>query len=400
MRWSSSVSDAPSFTEAVDQVCEQVLVSLDGKTPDLAIAFISSHHAPSYYIAPELFQERLGAKVFIGCSAAGVIGGGHEVERRPGVAVSAALLPGVDILPFEIKQDELPDPDAPPEAWAGLLGVPASETPAIMLLPDPFTLHVDHLLSGLDFAYPNTVKIGGLASGGTGPGANAMFLGDSVRRSGAVGAAFTGDLVVETVVAQGCRPIGSPMVITECERNIITRLNDDTPLDVLRELFDNAETRDRRLIRRSLQIGILMDPLRDSFTTGDFLIRNVIGADEEEGTLAVGEHVREGQVVQFHVRDAEAADEDLRMMLEQYVDGLDGRGSPASALLFTCLSRGQYLFGTPDHDTEMFQSMVAPIPLAGFFCNGEIGPIGDTTFLHGYTSSFALFKPKDSAGAV
>ena len=392
MRWSSAVSDSPSFSEAVNQASAQILDSLDGQNPDLAIVFISSHHAPSYFTAPEVLAEALGAKVLIGCSAAGVIGGGQEVELRPGIAISAAILPGVEITPFHINQDELPSPDAAPGDWYSLLGIQPDDCPAIMLLPDPYTLRSDHLLAGLDFAFPDAVKIGGLASGGGRPGTNALFINEKSASSGAVGVAFTGDLAVETVVAQGCRPIGEPLVVTESEINVISKLGDQTPLEVLRDLFDTVETRDKRLIRRSLQIGIIMDRLAQDRSEGEFLIRNVLGADEEDGTLAVGELVQEGQVVQFFVRDAQAADEDLRMMLEEYIDSLDDGDVLASALLFSCLGRGQYLYGAPDHDTNMFTDMVADIPIAGFFSNGEIGPIGDQTFLHGYSASFALFK--------
>jgi len=392
LQWSSAVSDSPSFTEAVTQASEQILANLDGKHPDLAVVFISSHHMPSYVVAPELLAETLGAKVLIGCSAAGVIGGGQEVERRPGIAISAAILPGVELSPFHLNQDELPSPDAGPEEWQALLGIRAEDCPAIMLLPDPFTLRSDHLLAGLDFAYPSTVKIGGLASGGGQPGANALFINDRSVRSGAVGVAFSGDLEVETIVAQGCRPIGEPLVVTESEINVISKLGDQTPLEVLRDLFETAETREKRLIRRSLQIGIIMDRLAQNSSEGEFLIRNVLGADEEDGTLAVGELVQEGQVVQFFVRDAQAADEDLRLMLEEYIDNLDEADIPASALLFSCIGRGQYLYGSPDHDTSVFTDIVADIPIAGFFSNGEIGPLGDQTFLHGYSASFALFK--------
>jgi len=392
LQWSSAVSDSPSFTEAVTQASEQILANLDGKHPDLAVVFISSHHMPSYVVAPELLAETLGAKVLIGCSAAGVIGGGQEVERRPGIAISAAILPGVELSPFHLNQDELPSPDAGPEEWQALLGIRAEDCPAIMLLPDPFTLRSDHLLAGLDFAYPSTVKIGGLASGGGQPGANALFINDRSVRSGAVGVAFSGDLEVETIVAQGCRPIGEPLVVTESEINVISKLGDQTPLEVLRDLFETAETREKRLIRRSLQIGIIMDRLAQNSSEGEFLIRNVLGADEEDGTLAVGELVQEGQVVQFFVRDAQAADEDLRLMLEEYIDNLDEGDIPASALLFSCIGRGQYLYGSPDHDTSVFTDIVADIPITGFFSNGEIGPLGDQTFLHGYSASFALFK--------
>jgi small ligand-binding sensory domain FIST len=398
LRWSSAVSDAPSFTEAVHQASEQALEGLDGASPDLALAFVSSHQSSAFYTAPELLGERLGSKVVIGCSAAGVIGAGHEVEKRPGVAVSVASLPGVKVSPFLVGADALPGPDEPPEAWRRVVGAPAASCAAILTLPDPFTLPAEQLIAGLDYAYPSAVKIGGLVSGGSGPGTNAMFIDGKVKRSGAVGVAFSGNLDVKTVVAQGCRPVGRPLVVTECERNVIRKLGDKTPLEVIRELFDSADARDRRLIRRSLQIGLVMDPLNDSFAAGDFLIRNVIGADEADGALAVGEMVSEGQVVQFHVRDAEAADEDLRAMLDKYAGSLDGH-APSGGLLFQCLGRGQLLFGAPDHDTELFKDMVSPIPLAGFFCNGEIGPVGGTTFLHGYTSSFALFSPRKNGAA-
>ena len=398
MQWSSAVSDSPSFTEAISQASEQILANLDGQHPDLAVVFISSHHMPSYVVAPELLAEKLGAKVLIGCSAAGVIGGGQEVERRPGIAISAAILPGVGLSPFHLNQDELPSQDAGPEEWQALLGIRAEDCPAIMLLPDPFTLRSDHLLAGLDFAYPSTVKIGGLASGGGQPGANALFINERSVRSGAVGVAFTGDLEVETIVAQGCRPIGEPLVVTESEINVISKLGEQTPLEVLRDLFEAAETREKRLIRRSLQIGIIMDRLAQNSSEGEFLIRNVLGADEEDGTLAVGELVQEGQVVQFFVRDAQAADEDLRMMLEEYIENLDEGDIPASALLFSCIGRGQYLYGSPDHDTSVFTDIVADIPITGFFSNGEIGPLGDQTFLHGYSASFALFKQASKGG--
>jgi small ligand-binding sensory domain FIST len=312
------------------------------------------------------------------------------------VALTAASLPGVIITPFEFESEELPSPDAPPSAWEALIGVPASDNPAIMLLPDPFTLPSDALVEGLDYAYPNSVKIGGLASGGTVTGANALFSNKGTRRSGAVGVALSGNVVVDSVVAQGCRPIGKAMVVTGSNDNVITELAGESPLDVLRDLFEDGDEAEKRLIRRSLQIGVLMDPFQDEYEAGDFLIRNVIGADGDNGALAVGERIREGQVVQFHVRDATSASDDLGANLMRYLsDHPDS--APSGALLFTCLGRGERLFGRVDHDTDLFQQVIGSMPVTGFFCNGEIGPVGGSTFLHGYTSSFALFRPKEPA---
>ena len=394
MRWSSAVSDIASLTRAVDDTAEQVEIGLDGPSADLVFAFISSHHAPSYYSVVELVRSRFPGAIVIGCSAGGVIGAGHEVEKTPGVALTAASLPGVVITPFEFEKEELPSPDASPDAWEALIGVPASDHPSIVLLPDPFTLPSEELVAGLDYAYPGSVKIGGLASGGTVNGANALFSNRGTRRSGAVGVALSGNVVVDSVVAQGCRPIGKAMIVTGSNDNVITELDGELPLDILRHLFDDGDEREKRLIRRSLQIGILMDPFQEEFAAGDFLIRNVIGADGDNGALAVGEQIREGQVVQFHVHDATSATDDLGASLMRYASEHPD-AAPAGALLFSGLGRGERLFGTVDHDTDLFQSLVGSMPITGFFCNGEIGPVGGSTFLHGYTSSFAMFSPKE-----
>jgi small ligand-binding sensory domain FIST len=372
-----------------------VIDNLDGARPDVALVFVSSHHAPSYFIAPDLFSERLGARVLAGCSAAGVIGAGREVERRPGVAVCAAVLPYAKAHPFHLKQDELPDADAAPEAWHRLFPGRPDEMRAMLLFPDPFTIRPDELLAGLDFAYPDAVKTGGLVSGGDGPGSSALFSDGKLHRSGVTGVAFTGDLKVDTVVAQGCRPVGRPMVVTAAHDNLLLGLDGEKPLKVLQELFKTSEPQSRRLIRRSVQIGILNQQPGDGEAESAFVVRNVLGMMEEEGAIAVGDMVREGQVVQFHVLDADAAEEDLRAMLEEYADGTVE--SPSSALMFSCLSLGQRMYGAPDHDTALFQDLVAPVPLAGFFSNGEISTVNGHTLLHGYTSSFALFRRRTRA---
>ena len=391
MRWGSAVSDSGSLTEAIEHASEVVLEQLDRRSADLVMVFVSYQHAPSYYSVIELLRHQFGDAVIVGCSGAGVIGGGSEVERRPGVAIAAASLPGVSITPFHISQDDLPTPDSPPEPWVNLIGVPVEDEPSLILMPDPFSLEAERLISGLDYAYPNSPKIGGLASGGSQDTPHALFLGGKTHRLGAVGVALTGDIEIDTIVAQGCRPVGQPMVITECEKNVIKKLGDKTPLEVLKDLFSTGDEQDRWLMRRALHIGVVMDRLATNFGAGDFLIRNVMGLDEDTGSLIVGENLQEGQIVQFHLRDAEAAREDLTAMLDRYTEENPQR-DPEAALLFSCVGRGQHLFRRPNHDTELFEEMVARVPLTGFFCNGEIGPVGGATHLHGYTSSFALIR--------
>ena len=393
MKWSSKVSEEFSLTRAVDECVAHVRAELGDTPPDLAIVFVSPHHATEYALVPRLLKERLGARVLLGCSGGGVIGGGKEVEDHAGFALTAAMLPEVSLAPFHVEEQHLPDMDASPLKWEAIAGTTASEEPAFVVLADPFTIRGDNLLAGLDYAFPGRVKVGGLASGSDQAGGNALFLGNEVFASGAVGVAISGAVRVETVVAQGCRPIGDTMVVTKCLQNVMLEVDNEKPLARLRRIFETCGERDRLLINRALHLGVVTDPWKDQFLPGDFLIRNVLGIHRETEGVVVGEMLHEGQVVQFHVRDAMTAEEDLYTLLRQYAkDKQEVQGS--GALLFSCLGRGVHLFGSVDHDTGIFAREVGHLPLGGFFCNGEIGPVGPNTYLHGFTSSFAIFKPK------
>ena len=269
----------------------------------------------------------------------------------------------------------------------------AADDPQFLLLSDPFSVRGEHLLMGFDYAFPRSAKIGGLASGGQQPGSNALYLGDATYNDGVVGVALHGNVAVDTIVAQGCRPIGRRMQITSSERNILLELDGRNTMEVLRELFHGLDERDSQLAQHSLFLGVVMDEFNDDPKLGDFLIRNIIGLDARRGAIAVGENLKEGQTVQFHLRDAETSSQDLDAMLTQYTaDGV--RTSGAGALLFQCLGRGSYLYGRADHDTDMFREKVGAVPLTGFFCNGEIGQVAGSTYLHGYTSSFGIFRSK------
>ncbi len=393
MKWASSVSDRASLDQAVGECVKSLSAELGDSPPDLVLAFPSAHHSPQYDRIPALVHEALGPALLLGCSAGGVIGGGREIEQRPGLALTAARMPDVTLQPFSVEDATMPDPDAPPDRWEAMAGVTVDAAPQFILLADPFTLGADRLLAGLDYAFPASAKIGGLASGANRPGGNALFLGETALRQGAIGVAMHGDVTMDTIVAQGCRPIGRPMQITACLRNLLLELDGEMCLNVLRELFARLSQRDQELARHSLFLGVVMDELIERPEQGDFLIRNIMGADGERGALAIGETLKEGQTVQFHLRDATTSAEDLEAVLSRY-EGMREGLATEGALLFSCLGRGQQLYGRPDHDTEMFHSKMGPVPLTGFFCNGEIGPVGGATFLHGYTSSFGVFRPR------
>ena len=393
MNWTSALSENPVLEEAIAECGVAIKNVAGGETLDLAVAFISPHYEDSYDRVADLIAETLGAKHVFGCSGGGVIGNGVEVEQRAGVSITAAVLPNVNVRPFHLEGDLLPDMDAGPDKWADLVGVQADQDPHFVMLADPYSFPVQDLLMGMDFAFPRAAKIGGLASGASRQGGNALFLDSEVWRTGAIGLALDGNITVDTVVAQGCRPIGNPMRISKSDRNMLVELDGQPPMEVLRNMFETLPERDRGLLQNSLFLGVVMDELIDSPVQGDFLIRNVVGMDQATGGLAIGEMLKEGQLVQFHLRDAETSTDDLQAVLTRYADEHRENDIPG-ALLFSCLGRGQYLYGKPNHDTDLFRDKLGDVPLGGFFCNGEIGPVSGTTFLHGYTSSFGLFRPK------
>lgn len=391
MRWASSISTEPLFQDALAE-CEAALRSeLDGLAPDLLVLFGDTEFDRQVDSLASVVADRFPGAVVVGCNGAGIIGGGREVESTPALSLTAAHLPGVVLAPFHVT--DLPSPDDPPDAWEERVGAPAAADPHFILLADPFSVDGEALLAGLDYAFPAAAKIGGLASGGSHPGSHSLYLNAETHTSGAVGVALSGDLVVDTVVAQGCRPIGRAMRITSAERNLLLTADDRPPLESLQELFEHSSERDRELMQRNLFMGIAMDPLLDEATAGDFLIRNIVGADASRGAVAVGAPLREGQLVQFHVRDAETSAEDLRGAFADYMRGVGDRHA-AAALMFQCTGRGSYLYGREGHDTDMFNELVGALPMGGFFCNGEIGPVAGTTYLHGYTSSFAIFRER------
>ena len=396
MRWASAVSDAPRLDLALAEVASAVAAAMQDAPVDLAVLFVSHHFAAVYEEAATRFGDLLPRGALLGCSAGGVIGGGHEIEHRPAIALSVAHLPDVRIVPFALDAGSLPDPDAAPSAWHTALGVPPEPRPDLVVLADPFSFPVESLLAGLDYAYPRSTKIGGLASGARQPGGNALYSRAGVRRSGAIGVALSGDICIDTVVAQGCRPIGSPMQVTRCHSTILHELDGRPALEVLQALVNELPEADRQLASQALFLGIVMDELAAEHRAGDFLIRNLMGVDPTSGALGVGEHLRRGQTVQFHVRDARTSAEDLETLLERFA--AEPRSAAArGALLFSCLGRGSFLYGKPDHDTDLFRAHLGDLPLGGFFCNGEIGPVAGTTHLHGYTSSFGLFRPARSS---
>ena len=292
------------------------------------------------------------------------------------------------VLTQQQKEEMLAVTEWPDHVGAG------PEPPVFLLLADPFSTPVDEVLALMADRCPGATAIGGLAGGGHDLGENRMLLDDEVYEGGLVGVAVSGPVRIRTVVSQGCRPIGERYVVTKAERNVIYELGGTPALDRLQAAFESLSEEERRIAHRALHVGVVIDEHHNRFERGDFLVRNLIGADRSSGSVAIGDVVREGQTVQFHVRDARSASEDLNLLLaaEQSRQARPTLG----ALVFSCCGRGQGLFGRPHHDVTAVRERVGDVPIAGFFAQGEIGPVGGSNFLHGYTASVALFSEPDS----
>jgi len=259
----------------------------------------------------------------------------------------------------------------------------------VMVLGDPFTLDLEHVLAAFNRHAPGVRVVGGLASAGVRPQANALLLNDWVSREGGVGIALRGDLRVDVVVSQGCRPIGPPLEVTRADGNVMLELDGQPALERAEQVLRALPVEERERLRHGLYVG---RPARGGASgRGDYVIRNLLGADRDRGVLAVGDRLNEKEKVRLHVRDAETAREDLELMLTPQV--VDTRAH--AALLFACNGRGRGLYGAPDGDIVPLQAALGDVPAAGMFCAGEIGPVGGRNFLHGHTASIAVIRPKE-----
>jgi small ligand-binding sensory domain FIST len=383
LSFGTALSTAPDHQAAIGEALPAALDTLDGPAHLVACFFSMDHADAAEGIALGL-SERSGTAEIIGCTGQGIIAGGREVERGPALVVWAAHLPGVSVETFHLAVHDL---NGEAMAVAGWPPLDPGRQPGVVLLPDPFSFPTEAFLDRLDEERPGLTVLGGMVSGAFQPGRHRLLSGLEVHESGAVGAALVGPVELRTVVSQGCRPIGRPFVVTKGEANLVEELGGKAAVDRLRETLEDLEPREQALLRLGgLQVGQVINEHKAEFERGDFLIRQLAGADTATGAIAVGDTVELGQTMQFHLRDADAADEELALMLAPVASW-----DPKGALLFSCNGRGSRFFGVPDHDAAMVQDATGSVPTAGFFAQGELGPVGGRNFLHGYTASLAVF---------
>jgi len=412
MQFISVLSTSTETDRALAEVCAAATWRLKGARPDLVLLFVSPQHLGDDAAAVAIsttIREHFPTALLIGTTARGVFGDGREVEHHAALALTVAVLPGVELRGFHLLPTDVPLYAGPESAgrWRNLMAPPPPEAsgeaasddqavaspplgadePMILLFPDPFCPGLAEVVAGLDAAWPAGRIVGGIASGFREIGQHRLFLDDEIHAAGVAGLLMYGDVEADIRVAQGCHPVGQPLFVTGVRDHRLLTLDGRAAADVLQETYENAPDADRERMRQALFIGLGLVG-RDSYGRGDFLVRLILGAEAETGALFVQGDLEENQVVQFHVRDAETSTDDLRRHLSTVV------GGAAGILLFSCVGRGEALYGIPDADTQSIAAAHPGVPIGGFFCNGEIGAVNGRTYLHGYTASLCFFRPR------
>jgi len=388
--YAAALSEHPDLAEATGEVVGRVLEGLDaaGAPPDLAFLFVTPPHREGLALAARTVQAALHPHALVGCAAESIVGGAREVEQTPGVSLWAGY--SGPVTPFHVTATPTPDgvtlrgwPEIPPGC------------PGVVVLADPFTFPTELLLGRMADDHPGLPLIGGMAMAAAAAGQNRLLVGGEVVSAGAVGAVLGPTVAVRTVVSQGCRPVGNPFVVTRAEGDVVFELAGRPALERLGDIASALPEDERMMLYRGVHLGRVIDEHKADFGRGDFLIRAVMGGDQESGAIQVGDRLEVGATTQFQVRDADAADEDLRQLIAGLRDPDAGAEEAQAALLFTCNGRGSRLFGPdrPDHDATVITDGLGGAPVAGMFCAGEIGPVGGRNFLHGFTASVLLLSP-------
>lgn len=397
--FASALSTESESDAAVRDVERQLALGLAGRTPDLLAIFVSHHHGSAIETLGPVLSAATNARVVIGCTGESIVGGTREIERGPALSVWAGALPGTKLVPFQVQASQ------ESENTFNFSFVPRVRDVArasLLLLGDPFTFPMAEYLELLNQKIPGLPAFGGMASGGRGPGQNFLITADGVVESGAIGLVIEGDVEVRSIVSQGCRPVGKPLVITACKDHFILKLGGKPAVQALMEMMQELSVEERNLLQSGPLIGLAIDARKSTFERGDFLARGLHGLEPKQGALVVADNaLRVGQTIQFLVRDKDTAGEDLQQLMRERMvpDARDPQPVHSmGALVFSCNGRGTRLFGRPDHDIRCVQSAFPEqVPAAGFFAMGEIGPVGGRNFLHGFTASVAVFRPRSHA---
>jgi small ligand-binding sensory domain FIST len=380
---------AGTWEEArVQRWAEGVRARLDATVVSLGMIFMT----PDYFdVAAEVLEViRLHARVplLVGCSSQSLIANAEELENQPGLVLQLFHLPAGEVKAVHLTQAAIDDPEAPGD-WHARTGVGPANTRGWLIFADPFNMDGESWLREWNAAYPGIPAVGGLASGVFEEQRTQVYLNGDVFEEGIIAVSLGGGVRLECVISQGCTPIGMPWTVTRVDRNLILEIANRPAYHVLVETFNGLTDAEKEKAQGNLFVGFASSEYRDEFRRGDFLVRNLLGADPGNGVIAVGALPRPGQTIQFHRRDAGSATDDLAACLSAARERLSGE-TVYGGVVGICNGRGGRLFGKPNHDAGLIQEQLGPLPLSGFFCNGELGPVGKGNFLHGYTASLGL----------
>lgn len=376
MPYAAALSEHPLPTHAIGEVVGAVLEGLGGVAPDLAVLFVTRPHLGVLEDMAASVRTMLAPGVLLASTAVSVIGGREEAEEVPAVSLWAGHTgPARPLALVDVAAGD-------GVVVTGLTPGALESGGTLVLLADP-TFPLDPFLADLAERHPDLAVVGGVASAAFGPGANRLVLDDRILDHGAVGVVLGPGQTAGAVVSQGCAPVGQPFTVTRAEGNMVHEIAGRPALERVQQLIEGMSDAERSKAAKGLHVGRVIDEHRLEFDRGDFLIRNVLGADRENGAVAIGDEVSVGDTIQFQVRDAQSADVDLRLLLDDRRAG--------AALVFTCNGRGSHLFGDPHHDARVVSESLGTTAVGGMFCAGEIGPVGGRNFLHGFTASVLLF---------
>ncbi len=386
-RAASAMVTHESWAVALEHATDRVLAP-GNSPPDLLLLFASPAYGDAYGSLLPAARERTRAGIVIGCSASGLLAGAHEAEDNPGVALMACWLPGATLAPLRIHQEHLDllDETAP---WPGLDDAVAGDITSWLVLAEPYRFDSQAFLRKLQQRFPTADIMGGMASGMVSERRSCVFFDGHWYDEGAVALGIGGGYRLVPHVSQGCEPIGEAWTITGADRNVLLSISNRPALHMLQETISALPDDLRQIAQRNLVVGLAGSEYRDDFQRGDFAIRGILGIDQARGSVAIGGLPRVGQTVQFHLRHAASAHDDLGAMLERALAFPSG-ATPVAGVLCTCDGRGRALFGVPDHDAGMTSAALGTLPLVGAFCIGEFGPLGSQVALHGFTATLGI----------
>jgi small ligand-binding sensory domain FIST len=365
---------------------------LPAKEVSLGLVYLSPKFFPHAAQVLEILRVHARIPLLAGCSGSGLVANAEELEGAGGLVLALYSLPGAKLKGVRFTEEQVATA-AGENFWPVETGVAKDKVNGWLAFVDPFHLDAEKWLRSWNENYSPLPVYGGLASGNFPEPLTQLYLDGEVFEDGGVAIAVGGEVTLTGVISQGCTPIGEAWTLTRVQQNLIQHIGNRPAYAVLSETVQQLSAEEQRKVQGNLHIGLVVNEYLDEFHRGDFLVRNLLGGDPNSGVLQVGALPRMGQTIQFQRRDAAAASEDLNELLARAKKNLADT-EIYGGCLFCCNGRGKNLFGRPSHDSELVQAHFGPTGVAGFFCNGEIGPVGEKNFLHGFTASLALFVKK------